>query len=379
MVEHPAHAQAAIHPGTALAEGSCPVPHAESGHILLGHGSGGRLQEELLASLVLPSLAAGRAARDRAAPLEDAALIAWPGLECHGEAPDLRHELAFSTDSFVVNPLFFPGGDIGALAVHGTINDLAMRGATPVALALAAIIEEGLPFATLEAVLTSAGRAASAAGVDVVTGDTKVVERGAADRLFLTTTGIGRRLPGLRPSAAAARPGDAVLLSGPIGLHGVTVLSARGNLGFAADIASDTRPLHRLVQALAALGPDVHTLRDPTRGGVAAALGEIARDSCVGITVDEPALPVPDPVAAACDLLGLDPLHVANEGCMLAMVARGRADEALDLLRALPEGAQAVRIGTVTDDRPGRVVLRTGLGGTRPLEMPIGEQLPRIC
>ncbi|WP_394436996.1 hydrogenase expression/formation protein HypE [Streptomyces sp. SGAir0957] len=341
---------------------ACPTPRHDREALLLGHGAGGRLTGELLHDLVLPALGT---APD--AVLEDAALL--PG----------ESELVVSTDSFVVDPLVFPGGDIGALAVHGTVNDLAMRGALPVALTLAVIAEEGLPMADLRTVLTSAGKAAREAGVRVVTGDTKVVGRGAADRLFLTTTGIGRRVPGLTPSAAHARPGDVLLLSGSLGRHGTAVLSTREGLGFEATITSDSRPLHRLVRALAPCGADLHTLRDPTRGGLAAALNEIARDAQVGMEIEEAALPVPGPVSAACDLLGLDPLEVANEGCFVAFLHPRAADAALRALRALPEGAEAVRIGEVAPGRPGRVHLRTVVGGRRVIDMPLGEQLPRIC
>ncbi|MHB9864152.1 hydrogenase expression/formation protein HypE [Streptomyces sp. YIM S03343] len=340
----------------------CPVPHHEDEVVLLGHGAGGRLTAELLERVVLPAVGG------EAGPLEDAALL--PG----------RPELVMSTDSFVVSPLFFPGGDIGSLAVHGTVNDLAMRGARPLALSVSLIVEEGLPLSELRAVMGSLGKAAQDIGVPVITGDTKVVGRGAADRLFINTTGVGERHPGLSPSAAAARPGDAVLLSGPVGLHGTTVLSTREGLGFEGDIASDTRPLHRLVAALAPLGGAVHVLRDPTRGGLAAALNEIARDSSVAVEIGEPAVPVPEAVAAACDLLGLDPLVVANEGCLVAFVDAPSSDDALSALRALPEGDSAVRIGEVlTEGPPGRVTLRTLIGARRIVELPLGEQLPRIC
>ncbi|MFI6875548.1 hydrogenase expression/formation protein HypE [Streptomyces sp. NPDC050400] len=340
---------------------ACPTPHHAQDTLLLGHGAGGLLTAELLRDVVLPALGAPA---DGA--LEDAALL--PG----------DSELAVSTDAFVVDPLFFPGGDIGSLAVHGTVNDLAMRGALPVALALAVIAEEGLPITDLRCVLRSAGKAARDIGVPVVTGDTKVVGRGAADRLFLVTTGIGRRIPGLTPSAVRAAPGDAIILSGPVGLHGTTILSAREGLGFEADIASDTQPLHRLVTALAPLGGQVHALRDPTRGGLAAALNEIAREAHVGVEIDEAVLPVPAAVAAACDLLGLDPFVVANEGCLIAFVAPQATDIALDALRALPEGHAAVRIGTA-GKAPEGVVARTLVGSRRIVDMPLGEQLPRIC
>jgi hydrogenase expression/formation protein HypE len=342
---------------------TCPVPTAESERVLLGHGSGGQLSARLLADVILPGLEAC------SAPLEDAALVG--------------DELVVSTDSFVVDPLFFPGGDIGALAVHGTVNDLAMRGATPVALTVALILEEGLPLETLRRVVASIGLAARRASVPVVTGDTKVVGRGSADQIFITTTGIGRAHPSARPSAKMIRPGDVLLLSGPIGAHGVTVLSARAGLGFeadSADLASDTQPLHLLVQAmLDAGGPAVHALRDPTRGGVASALNELASASGVGVTLDEAALPVRPAVAAACEMLGLDVLHVANEGCCLAFVEPASAPAVLAAMRQLPEGQGAVRVGEATDGHPGRVEMRTFLGAHRIVDMLVGEQLPRIC
>ncbi|MFF4734015.1 hydrogenase expression/formation protein HypE [Streptomyces mirabilis] len=340
----------------------CPIPAHEDEIVLLGHGAGGRLTGELLDQLVLPAVGSGTG------PLEDAALL--PG----------HPRLVMSTDSFVVSPLFFPGGDIGSLAVHGTVNDLAMRGAWPLALSVSLIVEEGLPLAELRAVMESLGKAAQDVGVPVITGDTKVVGRGAADRLFINTTGVGQRHELLAPSAASARPGDAVLLSGSIGLHGTTVLGTREGLGFESDITSDSRPLHRLVRALAPLGDAVHVLRDPSRGGLAAALNEIARDSSAAVEIEENAVPVPEAVASACDLLGLDPLVVANEGCLVAFVDADSAESALAAMRSLPEGARAVRIGEVLrEGQWGRVALRTLVGARRIVEMPLGEQLPRIC
>ncbi|TYB43909.1 hydrogenase expression/formation protein HypE [Actinomadura chibensis] len=341
---------------------SCPAPAAETERVLLGHGSGGRLMAELLHDVIAAELGADRVT-------EDAAVVDT------GTA-----EVVTSTDSFVVTPRFFPGGDIGSLAVHGTVNDLAMRGARPVALTLAYIIEEGLPLAELRAVTASAARAAGLVGVPIVSGDTKVVPRGAADGLYVTTAGVGVRRLDAAPSAARGRPGDAVLLSGPIALHGTAILSARESLGFEAEIASDSRPLHALVAAmLDAGGPDVHTLRDPTRGGLASALNELAESSSVGVDIAEDAVPVPRPAAAACELLGLDPLHVANEGCLVAFVAPAAADAVLRAMRARPEGAEARAIGTLTDEHPGRVHMRTLLGGVRVVDMLVGEQLPRIC
>ncbi|MER7274828.1 hydrogenase expression/formation protein HypE [Dactylosporangium sp. NPDC000244] len=345
--------------------GTCPMPLAETEKVLLGHGSGGQLSAELLRDVIVPALGAAAAAT---VP-EDAAVVAVDGLD-----------LVVSTDAFVVSPLFFPGGDIGVLAVHGTVNDVAMMGATPLALAVAYVVEEGFPVADLRRVTASVGAAAAAARVPVVTGDTKVVGRGAADGLFVTTTGLGRRLPGAAVSAAFARPGDVVLLSGPIGAHGTTILSTREALGFEAEIASDTRPLHRLVAAMVGVaGPAVHVMRDPTRGGVASALTEIAAAAGVGIEIDEAAVAVPAPVASACELLGLDPLHVANEGCLVAVVAPEFAEPLLATMRARPEGRDAVRLGSVVGEHPGRVVMRTLMGGRRVVDMLVGEQLPRIC
>jgi hydrogenase expression/formation protein HypE len=342
-----------------------PVPLAEIERVLVGHGSGGQLSAALIADLLIPAL--GGAAP--AGPLEDAALVAVDGLD-----------LIVSTDAFVVSPLFFPGGDIGTLAVHGTVNDVAMRGALPVALTVAYVIEEGFPLADLGRVAESVGAAARSASVPVVTGDTKVVGRGAADGLFVVTTGLGHRLPGAQISAGNAAPGDAVLISGAIGRHGMAVLSVREGLGFDADISSDTQPLHRLVETMVgAGGPAIHALRDATRGGIASALNEIAAASAVGVEIEERSVPVPAAVAAACEILGLDPAHVANEGTLVAFVAPDQADTVLAAMRTCPEGTEAVRIGTVVDRDPGRVTVRTAIGSRRVLNMLIGEQLPRIC
>ncbi|WP_250279461.1 hydrogenase expression/formation protein HypE [Frankia sp. Cppng1_Ct_nod] len=350
-----------------LTGASCPLPVSETEKVTLGHGSGGQLSAELLRDVLLPAL--GAAAGQGGGVPEDAAL-----LDIEGTA------VVMSTDSFVVSPLFFPGGDIGSLSIHGTVNDLAMMGATPLALAIAYVIEEGFELADLRRVTASVGAAASAVGVPVVTGDTKVVGRGAADGIFVTTTGIGRRLPGANVSAAFARPGDVIVVSGPVGSHGTAILSARESLGFDTEITSDSRPLHRLVAAMVAqAGPGIHAMRDPTRGGVASALNEIAAVSGIGIEIDERAVPVPVPVAAACELLGLDPLHVANEGCLVAVTEPAAADALLTVMRSLPEGRHATRLGEVVADHPGRVVMRTLLGGTRIIDMLIGEQLPRIC
>ena len=339
---------------------TCPAPTAETERVLLGHGSGGQLMAELLRDVITPAF-------DGTGPLEDAAVVEAGGAE-----------LVFSTDSFVVTPRFFPGGDIGSLAVHGTVNDLAVSGARPLFLSLALILEEGLPLDELRRITASVAAAARDAGVAVVTGDTKVVERGGADGVYITTTGIGVRLPGVDPSAARCAPGDVVLISGPVGAHGTAILSAREDLGFDSDIVSDSRPLHRLVRDMVVAG-GVHALRDPTRGGVASALNELTGASSVAVELDEAALPVPAQVAAACEVLGLDPLHVANEGCLVAVVAPEAADRVLAAMRARPEGVAARAVGRVVAGPAGRVTVRTLVGATRILDMLVGEQLPRIC
>jgi hydrogenase expression/formation protein HypE len=332
--------------------------------VLLGHGSGGQLSAALLRDLIGPGLASV----SPGGPLNDAAVVEIGGLR-----------LAFTTDSFVVSPLFFPGGDIGDLAVNGTVNDLAMMGATPLALSLAFVIEEGLPFEDLARVTASVARAAERATVTIVTGDTKVVGRGAADRLFVNTSGIGIVSEGVAPSADRAEPGDAVILSGPIGLHGIAIMAVREGLEFEADIETDSQPLNRLVAEVLRVCPDVHVLRDPTRGGLASALNEIASASGVGIEIEEAAIPVPGPVRAACEMLGLDPLHVANEGKCIAIVPATAADTVLAAMRSRPEGAEAALIGRVVDDHRGMVTIDTLVGSQRIVDMLIGEQLPRIC
>lgn len=343
---------------------SCPAPIPEDARVILGHGSGGQLSNLLIRDVLAPAL--GDASPGGV--LNDAAVLDVAGAR-----------LAFTTDSFVVSPLRFPGGDIGELAVNGTINDLAMMGARPVALSLAYVIEEGLPLEELRSITASAAAAAKRAGVRIVTGDTKVVDRGAADRLFVNTSGIGVVPEGVAPSADRARAGDAILLSGAIGLHGVAIMSVREGLEFEVEIASDTQSLGGLVAAMLAVEPDLHVLRDPTRGGLASALNEIAAASGVGMVLDEPALPIPGPVRAACEFLGLDPLHVANEGKLVAIVPADSADAVLAAMRATPEGAEAVCIGTVVADHPGMVTMRTLVGSERIVDMLVGEQLPRIC
>jgi hydrogenase expression/formation protein HypE len=343
--------------------GECPVPISGPEEILLGHGSGGKLMARLIEKLILPAFR--NPALER---LDDQAILPFGGAR-----------LAFTTDSYVVTPIFFPGGDIGELAVNGTVNDLAMGGARPLYLSLAFILEEGLPIADLERVIQSARRAASRAGVEVVTGDTKVVGRGSGDKVFINTSGIGIVPPGVDLSSARVQPGDAILVSGPIGDHGVAILSRREGLEFDGQIESDTAPLHELVAAALAASPDIHALRDPTRGGVAATLVEIATRRGLGLEVDESAVPVRDAVRGACEILGLDPLLVANEGKLVAFVPEASSERVLQALRAHPLGSGACRIGRVTADHPGFVTLRTPIGGQRILDLPFGESLPRIC
>jgi hydrogenase expression/formation protein HypE len=342
----------------------CPAPIAEGERVILGHGSGGQLSNALLRDVIGPALAAA----STGGPLNDAAIVDVAGAR-----------VAFTTDSFVVSPIRFPGGDIGELAVNGTINDLAMMGAQPLAISLAYVIEEGLPLEDLAAITASAARAAAGAGARIVTGDTKVVGRGAADRLFVNTSGIGIVPDGVGPSAERARPGDAVILSGPIGLHGVAIMSVREGLDFEVEIASDTQALNGLVAAMIAVEPGIRVLRDPTRGGLSSALNEIAATSGVGMVLDEAAIPIPGPVRAACEMLGLDPFHVANEGKLVAIVPAATAGAVLDAMRALPAGEGAALIGQVVADHPGMVTIRTLVGGERIVDMLVGEQLPRIC
>ena len=331
--------------------------------ILLAHGSGGAMSRELVERCLLPYLS--NATLDR---LDDAAVLPWHG------------RLAFTTDSYVVSPLIFPGGDIGRLAVCGTVNDLAMMGAQPRALSLALVIEEGLAFRTLETVMRSVRTACSEARVSVVTGDTKVVNRGKADGLFITTSGIGVVPEGLDVSGHAARPGDRILVSGSLAEHGIAIMSAREGLAFSTTTSSDCAPLNSLVRCmLDVCASEIHCMRDPTRGGVASTLNELAAQSGVAITVDEDSLPVRPEVRSACEMLGLDPLYVANEGKLVAVVSPTGASRLLQVMRAHPLGADSVDIGEVVEGRPGRVVLRTHLGPTRLIQMLAGELLPRIC
>lgn len=345
-------------------EFSCPVPIQDTDRILLGHGSGGKLTHRLLEDHILPALD-----NPILRTLEDQAIL----------PASLGERIAFTTDSYVVSPLFFPGGDIGSLAVHGTINDLVVGGARPLALSLSLILEEGLPLETLDRVLLSIRNAAQEAGVSIVTGDTKVVERGSVDRLFINTSGIGLVPPGLRLGSSRVEVGDEILLSGSVGDHGIAIMAQREGLKLEGEVQSDTAPLSTLVRSILETCPEVHAMRDPTRGGVAASLVEIASRKKLGIEIDADAIPVRDTVRGACELLGLDPLLVANEGKLLAFVPPGEADLVLSAMRSHPLGKDAARIGRVTAEHAGLVVVQTPVGGRRILDLPFAEQLPRIC
>ena len=342
---------------------SCPLPLPAGDRILLGHGSGGKLSAELLRDVFLPAL--GNPVLNR---LDDQAIVSLDAAK-----------LAITTDSFVVKPLFFRGGDIGSLAVHGTINDLAMGGAEPLWLSAAFILEEGLPIETLRRVVASMHEAAAQAGVPIVTGDTKVVEKGSADSMFINTTGIGRVRDGISLSASQARPGDVILVSGYLGDHGIAILAEREGLQFETQVTSDSAALHTLVACLLDATREVRCLRDPTRGGLSSTLNEIAAGSQVGMELDETSIPVHEEVRGACEMLGLDPLYVANEGKLVAIVAPFAAPAVLKALQSHPLGKDAAIIGRVLAEHPRMVVMRTPFGTTRIVDMLAGDQLPRIC
>jgi hydrogenase expression/formation protein HypE len=353
--------------GENLAAFSCPIPIFDHKQIVLGHGSGGKLTADLIEKIFLPAFR--NPTLDR---LDDQAVVAIGGAR-----------LAFTTDSFVVTPIFFPGGDIGRLAIHGTVNDLAMCGARPLYLSTAFILEEGLAVDHLRRVVESMRVASAETGVQLVTGDTKVVNRGKGDQIFITTTGIGVIEHDLSISADRARPGDKIILSGYIGDHGMTIMSQREGLEFESSIESDCAPLNGLVTAMLAtrssMNDFIHTLRDPTRGGVATSLNEIAKHANVGMVLDERAIPVRESVKGACEVLGLDPLYVANEGKLLAMVVPEMADAVLEQMRRHRLGLDAAIIGEVVETHRGMVLMKTEIGGTRVLDVMFGEQLPRIC
>lgn len=342
---------------------TCPQPLRDYPQVVLGHGGGGQLSAELIEHLFVP-------------------VFRNPALEALGDAaivPPPSGRLALTTDAYVVRPLFFPGGSIGELAVNGTVNDLAVSGAEPLYLTASFILEEGFPLADLQRIVERMAAAAADAGVRIVTGDTKVVERGHGDGCFITTAGVGWVPPGRTLGPEQIRPGDAVLVSGPIGNHGIAILSVREGLEFETVIPSDTAALNGLIAHMLGVCPDIRVMRDPTRGGLAATLNEFARQSGWGIEIHESRIPMEEPVRAACDLLGLDPLLVANEGKVVAIVPAPAADELITVMQQHPLGQQAAIIGQVTEQHPKRVVARTPIGGSRIITLPIGEQLPRIC
>lgn len=343
--------------------GQCPLPINQVSEILMGHGSGGKLSAQLIENLILPAFR-----NPELELLDDQAVISLNG-----------SRLAFTTDSYVVTPIFFPGGDIGELAVNGTVNDLAMGGARPVYLSLAFILEEGLPLSDLERVVESVRRAAERAGVRIVTGDTKVVGKGSGDKIFINTSGIGVVPAGIELSSSRIRPGDAILLSGTIGDHGIAILSQREGLELEGELLSDIAPLHELAATALRACPGIHAMRDPTRGGLAATLVEFASRRHLGIEVDETSIPMRDTVRGACEILGLDPLLVANEGKLVAFVPPEQSERVLEAMRNHPLGRDAARIGRVTQSHPGFVILKTPVGGERVLDLPFGEALPRIC
>lgn len=352
---------------------SCPRPFSEHERVLLGHGSGGTLSNDLVRNIFLPvwdNPVLGR--------LEDQATVPVPACG-DGQNGSRTPRIAFTTDSFVVRPLFFPGGDIGSLAVHGTVNDLAVGGAIPLYLSAAFILEEGLPMADLARIAASMKKACDEAGVSLVTADTKVVDRGKGDQVFITTSGIGFVPPGRSLSIQNARPGDRVLISGTIGDHGIAIMSVREGIEFETVLESDSAALNGLTQAMLEACPKIRCMRDPTRGGVSSTLNELATASRVGVKIDERALPVRPEVRGACEMLGLDPLYVANEGKLVAVVPAAEAGRVLDAMQSHPLGRNAADIGQIVHDHPGMVVLKSVIGGERVVTMLAGEQLPRIC
>jgi len=342
---------------------SCPIPLSGYDKITLAHGGGGSFSYKLLHELIFKYL--------NSEPL---------AMEHDGAVMDINGvKLAFTTDSYVIDPVFFPGGNIGELAVYGTVNDIACCGAKPLFLSLSLIIEEGLPVEQLETIIASVKKAADRTGVVVVTGDTKVVGHGKGDKIFINTSGIGVVHANANISPRRAEPGDAVLLSGTIADHGIAIMASRSGLEFRTSILSDSAPLNDMIELLLSAIPDVHVLRDPTRGGLASTLNEIARSSNTGMHIDENLIPVKEEVKSVCEILGLDPLYIANEGKLVVIVPGNVAGKALDILRSHPLGRQASIIGTVTSDHPGMVRMKTSIGTNRIVDMISGEQLPRIC
>jgi hydrogenase expression/formation protein HypE len=346
-----------------LLTASCPLPITNYNEIVLAHGSGGKLSHQLMEKMVLPQFR-----NELLEPLHDGAIFSIG-----------NQRVAFSTDSYVVSPIFFPGGDIGKLAVHGTVNDLAMCGARPLYLSVGFILEEGTPMEDFWRVVQSMRDAAANAGVMLVTGDTKVVDRGKADKIFINTSGIGVIPDGVNIAPTNARVGDKIIMSGAMAVHGIAIMSVREGLEFESEIASDTAPLNHLVETILAASRGIHVLRDPTRGGITSALTEIAQAAKVGMLLHEDAIPISEEVKGACEILGLDPLYVANEGKLLAIVAADDAHQVLVAMRSHPLGSEAAIVGEVTSDHPGFVTMKTRVGGTRVVDMLSGEQLPRIC
>lgn len=348
---------------------SCPIPLARYDTVQLAHGGGGRMMRNLIEGLLLPQFAAPAGLAGADGPPHDSAVLDLGG----------GVRLAFTTDSYVVSPWQFPGGDIGKLAVYGTVNDLAMAGAAPRYLSCGLILEEGLPFETLRQVVVSMRQAAAEAGVQIVTGDTKVVDRGKGDGIFVNTAGVGVIPAGVDVSPARVRPGDAILVSGDLGRHGIAIMSIREGLQFEGAPASDCGSLAAMVAGLTALGADLHCLRDLTRGGLAAAVIEIAEHASVGIELDLAAIPVLPAVRGACELLGLDPLYVANEGRLVAFVPAAVAERALGILEQYAADTRPAVIGSVCEPHPGSVIVQSGFGAGRLLDLLSGEQMPRIC
>jgi len=362
--------------------GACPVPQSNYDHILLGHGSGGLLTNDLIRRLFVPAFN-----NEVLAAQEDQALLS---VKCGTAVSNKRDpsklqlaetefQLAFTTDSFVVRPIFFPGGDIGSLAVHGTINDLAVGGARPLWLSAAFILEEGLPLDDLKKIVASMRDACNESGVTLVTGDTKVVDRGKGDQVFITTSGIGVAPAGRRLSISAARPGDRVIVSGTVGDHGIAVMSVREGIEFETVLQSDSAPLAGLTQAMLEACPSIRCMRDPTRGGLSSALNELAVASRIGVVIEESAIPLRAEVRAACEMLGLDYLYVANEGKLIAVVPPEDAGKLVEVMRKHPLGRNAAIIGTAIADHQGIVIQRTAVGGERIVTLLVGQQLPRIC
>jgi len=342
---------------------TCPLPISNYPNVVMAHGGGGRLMQQLIEGIFVPAFS-----NDLLSQRHDGAVFSLGG-----------KRLAFTTDSYVVQPLFFPGGDIGTLAVDGTANDLAMCGARPLHLSVGFILEEGLPMDDFWRVVQSMREAADAAGVTLVTGDTKVVDRGKADKIFINTSGIGIVPKGVNIGPKRAKPGDKIIVSGTIATHGIAIMSVREGLEFETEIASDSAPLNGLVEAIFATGKDIHVLRDPTRGGVTSALSEITQSAGTGMLLDEARIPISEEVKGACEILGLDPLYVANEGKLLAIVPADAADAILAAMQAHPRGRDSAIIGEVTADNAGFVLMKTRIGGSRVVDMLSGEQLPRIC